>query len=153
MRGKIRVFFDTSALFAGVWSPAGGARDVLRLAELGAIQLWVSSLVLEELERALQRKAPQALLWLAMLLHRIDVQLASAPASEALEATRRLVQHPGDAHILASAWSSEVDYFVTLDRQHLLENAALREEVPFPIGTPGDLLAWLRQRWEAGESR
>jgi predicted nucleic acid-binding protein len=149
MRGKIRVFLDTSALFAGVWSPAGGARAVLRLAELGAIELWVSPLVLEELERALQRKAPESLPWLAMLLDRIDVQWVRSPAPEAVHASRRLIQHPGDAQIVASAWSAEVDYFVTLDRKHLLGNAALREAVPFAMGTPGDFLAWLRRQWQA----
>jgi hypothetical protein len=36
--------------------------------------------------------------------------------------------------------------FVTLDRKHFLENALLAGSLPFPMGTPGDLLAWLKQR-------
>ncbi len=164
MRGKVRVFLDTSALFAGVWSPAGGAREVLKLAELGAIQLWASPLVLEELERALRRKAPpsaasgeeatsDALRWLALLLDRIDMQLVRTLAPQAVEWSGRLINHPGDAHILASARSAQVDYLVTLDREHFLDNAALRQEAPFLIGTPGDFLAWLRKRWQlAGSS-
>jgi hypothetical protein len=46
--------------------------------------------------------------------------------------------------IVAAAWSTNVDYFVTLDRQHILDNPALRTAVPFPIGTPGDCLNWYR---------
>jgi hypothetical protein len=56
-----------------------------------------------------------------------------------------LVAHDADALILAAAWASGVDYFVTLDRQHFLENPRLREAVPFGVGTPGDYLGWLRK--------
>jgi predicted nucleic acid-binding protein len=146
MPGRIRVFLDTSALFAGVWSPTGGARAVLKLAELGAIQLWASPQVLEELDRALRRKAPDALPWLALLLDRIDLQMAHTASAGALQHSRLLIAHPGDATILACAVSAEVDYFVTLDREHFLGNDALREAVPFPIGTPGDFLAWFRDQ-------
>jgi len=48
MPARFSVFLDTSALFAGIWSAEGGARLVLRLAEVGAIRLLVSSQVLDE---------------------------------------------------------------------------------------------------------
>jgi hypothetical protein len=57
-----------------------------------------------------------------------------------------LVQHPGDAQVLAAAWSSNVDYFVPLDKQHFLENRELIQAIPFPIGTSGDFLAWFRSK-------
>ena len=86
--------------------PASGhppvARAVLKLAELGAIHL-VTPLVLEELESALRPKAPDALVWLALLLDRIDLQRVRASAPPAVESSRRLINHPGDARMLASA--------------------------------------------------
>jgi hypothetical protein len=36
--------------------------------------------------------------------------------------------------------------FVTLDRQHLLGNEALADACDFPVGTPGDALAWWRAK-------
>jgi hypothetical protein len=48
--------------------------------------------------------------------------------------------------VLAAAIAAQVDYFVTLDRQHFLTNEPLRAALPFPIGTPGDCLAWHRQQ-------
>ena len=140
-----RAFLDTSALFAAIWSEEGGGRVLLRLAETGAIRLVVSRQVLIELERAIRSKAPQALPTLAILLDRIRVEVAPDPGEEALEAGRRLVAHAADAAILAAALSSGADYFITFDRQHFLENPALREGVPFGVGTPGDYLAWLRK--------
>ena len=124
MRGKISAFLDTSALFAGVWSPVGGARAVLKLAELGAIHLWVSPLVLEELERALQRKAPDALPWLAMLLDRIDVLMVGGAMAYTLLRARgvpvgssRVEQDKLDvaAGILAKAEQKNVDLLLPSD--------------------------------------
>ena len=141
-----RAFLDTSAMFAAVWSEEGGGRMVLRLGEAGAVRLVVGRQVLAELERTLRSKAPHTLASLTVLLDRIRVEVAHEPSQEVLTTCQGLVGHPGDAKVLAEAVASGVDYFVTLDRQHFLENARLRQAVPFVVGTPGDFLAWLRGR-------
>lgn len=120
---------------------------ILKLGEAGAIHPWVSSLVLEEIDRVLRRKIPDALGLLALLLDRSRIGVVSPPSPEAFEKSQGLVSHPGDAWIVAAAWQAEVDYFVTLDREHLLTNAPLREALPFPVGTPGDFLGWFRARF------
>ena len=58
------------------------------------------------------------------------------------------VEHPtGDARVLAEAWTCGMDYFVTLDKAHFLDNPGLvPEALPFQLGTPGDFLAWYRDR-------
>ena len=58
MPAKVSVFLDTSALFAGIWSATGGGRMILKLGEAGAIRLLVCPQVLDEIESALRRKAP-----------------------------------------------------------------------------------------------
>ena len=141
---RIRAFLDTSALFAGAWSAEGGARMVLRLGEAGAIRVLVSSQVLDEIEAALRHKAPDTLGFLALLLDRSRVEVVSPPTPEALGKCQALAPHPGDARVLAAAWAAAVNYFVTLDRKHFLDNVDLRDAAPFPIGTPGDFLTWHR---------
>ena len=42
MPDRVRVFLDTSALFAGIWSASGGARMILKLGEADTIQLLIS---------------------------------------------------------------------------------------------------------------
>jgi predicted nucleic acid-binding protein len=143
----VQAFLDTSALFAAIWSVEGGGRMVLRLGEAGAVQLVVSRQVLAELERALRSKAPAALPTLAVLLDRICVEVAPEPGREVLASCESLVAHAGDVVILAAAITSGAEYFVTLDRQHFLENARLRQAVPFVVGTPGDFLVWFRRRY------
>ena len=58
---RSRLFFDSSALFAGVISPSGAARAILVLAEAGHLEILVSEQVIAETENALARKLPKAL--------------------------------------------------------------------------------------------
>lgn len=149
MRAKPRLFLDTSALFAGIWSAQGEARMLLRLGEAEAVHLLVSSQVLEEIEDVIRRNAAQFLPTLAVLLDRSQVSIVPPASPEVLERCRALVQHPGDARILADAWQDQVDYLVTQDRAHFLDAPGLVGQVPFPIGTPGDCLAWYRDQLDA----
>lgn len=121
---------------------------ILKPGEARVIRLLVCSQVLAEAEGALRRKAPDALrllaLLLALLLDRSQAEVVSSPAAEAVWSSQALTGHPGDAQVLAAAWEAGADYFVTLDREHFLDNPGLRGAVPFPISTPGDFLAWYR---------
>lgn len=146
MPARFSVFLNTSAMFAGIWSAEGGARMILRLGEVGAIRLLVSSQVLGEIEHALRRKAPETLGLLALLLDRSGIEVVPSPTPKAVQDSQALIGHPGDVQMLAAAWTAGVDYFVTLDRKHLLDNQALRDAAPFTVGTSGDFLAWYRER-------
>lgn len=143
---EVRVFLDTSALFAGIWSEVGGARRILKLGEARAVRILVGPQVLVEIDTALREKAPERLAHLALLLDLSEVEITSAPPQASVDRSLELTGHAGDAQVLSSAWESNVDYFVTLDRQHFLSNADLRSALPFPLGTPGDFLAWFRER-------
>jgi predicted nucleic acid-binding protein len=144
MPAKISAFLDTSALFAGIWSAKGGSRMILKLGEVGAIRLLASPQVLDEIESALRRKAPHMLGLLALLLDRSGIEVVPSPMSGVIQDSQALTEHSGDAQVLAAAWAARADYLVTLDRKHFLGNQTLRASVPFPVGTPGDFLAWYR---------
>ena len=58
---KIDLFFDSSALIAGIVSAQGAARVLLLLAEDEKILITVSEQVIAEVERNIARKAPKAL--------------------------------------------------------------------------------------------
>jgi len=147
MADRPKAFLDTSALFAGLWSDSGGARQILKLAEAGMVTLSVSPQVLSEIENNLRSKAPELLGKLAVLLERVGLVLTTTAPESRYQAALTLTGHPGDGRVLADAWESGVDYFVTLDRQHFLDNDSLRVALPFPLGTPGDFLLWYRQNY------
>jgi len=146
MPGKIRVFLDTSALFAGIWSSEGGARMILMLGESGIISLLVSQQVLAEIEGVIRRKAPEELGTLTLLLERSNLDIASRINKDKLTKSSKVVNHPGDANVIAAAWSSDVDYFVSLDKVHFLRNRKLKKLLPFQVGTPGDFLSWFKEQ-------
>jgi predicted nucleic acid-binding protein len=144
---RIRIFLDTSALFAGIWSANGRARLILNLGEAGALQIVVSRQVLHELDNVLYRKAPASLPILARLLDRTQVKI-TPPGSEAdYEQCLADTRHPGDARILADAWGAGVEYLVNLNQKHILNNPAVRSHLPFQIGTPGDFLQLYRDKF------
>lgn len=146
MKNKPRVFLDTSALFAGIWSPTGGARLLLRL-EAGLIELIISKTVLAEIEGVFRRKAPDLLSQLAVLLHYAHVNISPPSPAELYTQCKQLISQAGDAQILADAIHSQVDYFVTLDKTHFIRSSSLDDFVSFPIGTPGDCIEWLRKKF------
>ncbi len=142
---EIRIFLDTSALFAAVLSPTGGARALLKLGESDAIQIWVGPTVLKEADEVFRRKAADLLPLLAALLHQAQAQIGPAAPDEQQARAAALVDYAPDARIVAEALACRADYLVTHDQKHILRNPRL-EVLPFEIGTPGDCLAWLRQR-------
>lgn len=149
MTGPPSVYLDTSALFAAVWSPEGGGRLILTLGELGAVQILISPQVLAEMEGALRRKAPRSLASLAILLDRARVETTEHADPAVIAELQALIGHHGDAAVMAAALTASPEYFVTLDRAHFLDNETLLERLPFPIGTPGDFIAWYRGRYAA----
>jgi predicted nucleic acid-binding protein len=146
MPPKAKVFLDTSALFAGIWSSEGGARLILKLGEAEVIHIAVSSQVLTEIDDVLRRKASEALGQMALLMHESRIEVVPGPSSETVARCVDLTGYEPDAEVLAAAWDAGVDYFVTLDKAHFLDNQPVRDAAPFMVGTPGDCVAWIRER-------
>jgi predicted nucleic acid-binding protein len=148
MDGEVRVFLDTSVLFAAVLSETGGARLVLSLGEARAIQVYVGPQVLREADGVLERKAPQSKVRFALLLDRARVRVVAEPDAGALAQAGAVIFTTPDARVLAEAITAGVDYLVTLDREHFVGNPRITR-LPFVVGTPGDFLAWFRKRLHA----
>jgi len=140
-----RVFLDTSAMVAAILSSTGGARLLLKLGEAGTIRIVVGPRVLAELDGVIERKAPAALPQLALLLDASNLDVSPQPPAAMVRRVGRWLEYAPDAHVLAEAMAARADYFVTLDREHFLGNPRLRA-APLAIGTPGDCIAWLRNR-------
>ena len=105
--------------------------------------LWVGPWVLREADAVLQRKFAESRASLALLLDRARVQVGREAKPEALEKALNAVAYLPDAQILAEALEIEIDYFVSLDRKHLVGNPRCAD-LPFAVGTPGDFLEWYR---------
>jgi putative PIN family toxin of toxin-antitoxin system len=138
------IFLDTSVIIAAVMSPTGGARLLFHLAHADTINLVVGSGVLDEVEEVMQRKAPELLGLLAQLLDEAGVEISKSPTSVQQKNARSLLSYLPDANVLAEAISANPDWLVSHDKEHFVGNPAL-DDLPFKIGTPGDVIAWIRE--------
>lgn len=146
---EARVFLDTSALFAGVLSEQGAARALLRLGELKLVSLWVGARVLSEADTVFRRKAPDLLPLLAGVFDRANVQVGPKPQAEQQAQAEAIIRYSPDAYVLAEALACNAEYFATHDKAHFLNNPQIAD-APLRIGSPGDVLGWLRERFVLG---
>lgn len=140
-----KIFLDTSAIIAAVMSPSGGARLLFHLAQAGTIRLMVGKGILLETEEVLERKAPHLIGLFAQLFAEANIETVREPTANHLEKAKSLIEYVPDANVLAQAISTNPDWLVSHDREHFIGNPALIE-LPFKIGTPGDVISWLRSQ-------
>lgn len=141
-----KIFLDSSALIAGILSSTGGGRALLVLSEIGDVELFVNEHVIAECERSLARKVPQALPALRESIKYARLKILKDPTPTEVQSNLYLIADPGDVPILLSATQAGADFLVTHNRRHFLDDPQVGEKTGLLIGTPGDAIAWLRDR-------
>ena len=142
---KAKIFLDSSALIAGVISAAGAARVLLVMSEKGDIDLLISDHVITETERSLMKKVPHALPDYRETLKDANIRVVRNPSMKEIQENLHLIADENDVPILLAAIKAKVDYLATHNRKHFLDDPKVAEQVGFKIGTPGDVLAWIRE--------
>jgi len=170
MVSKPRVFLDSSVLIAGAASPSGASRAILILANAELITPIASEQVLVESECNIRDKLPRALGYYQRVISNAGFEVVQDPSPEEIEAAKQII-HPKDAPILAAAMSwlacsgkkvgttvplsqskpttAQVDYLVTLNHKHFLDDPAVASKSGLRIGLPSHFLAWFRA-WAEG---
>ena len=138
------LFFDSSALFAGVASSTGAGRALLQLGEARAVAITVSEQVVTETERSLARRAPAALPFSRQALRASHIRIVKDPAPAQVLAARGFIAHEAHVPILVAAMKVKTGFLVTLNRRHFIEDPLVAQRSWLRIGTPGDALAWVR---------
>lgn len=141
-----KVFLDTSSILAGIRSATGGSRAILKLGEQGHIELFVSQDVLAEIDDNIRGVAPNQRMNVAALLEVSGIDIVDPPDIATVQMCNRFLQYADDAVVLAAAIDASMDFFVSLDRQHLLDNRMIPDDVPLSILAPADFLAWFRSQ-------
>ncbi|MBE9473510.1 MAG: hypothetical protein IMY85_01370, partial [Chloroflexi bacterium] len=52
--------------------------------------------------------------------------------------------HPADVPILLAAMQDKVDYLVTLNRKHFIDDPDVAKQAGLRIGPPGDAYDWVQ---------
>ncbi len=142
---KIKVFLDSSAVIAGVISSTGAARVLLVMSETGQIETFISEHVITESERSLARKVPHALPEFRQTIKDAQPKIIKNPTSQEIKNHLYLIADPEDVPILLAAMNANVDYLATHNRKHFIDDPKVAERAGIKIGTPGDVLAWIRE--------
>jgi len=141
---EISLFFDSSALMAGIVSAQGAARALLLLSEEGKVQLTISEQVIAEVERNLARKVPQALPLARELILSAQLRVVRDPPVEEVRAAQDWIRHAADVPILVAAARAGVGFLATLNTHHFIDDPEVARRSGLRIGTPGDALGWVR---------
>ncbi len=144
---RLKIFLDTSVVFAAVLSSTGGARKLLLLGEVGMLKLVVGPAVLREVEGVVRRKSPDSLPLVAQLLDLGQVIVAQPADPAHVGLARTYVAYPPDARVFAEALQAGVDWFITHDKKHFL-NVEEMASLPLRVGTPGDVLQYIKGMFE-----
>ena len=143
---RANLFLDSSALFAGIASPTGAARALLLLGETGQVAITISEQVVAETERAVARKLPRALGEVRQAILACQAQIWRDPSPEEVAANLDLIGHAADVPIVLAAMRAGVDFLVTLNRRHFIDDPGVARRSGLQIGTPEEALAWVRER-------
>jgi predicted nucleic acid-binding protein len=142
---RTKVFFDSSALVAGVISSTGAARALLVMAENKQIEVIISEQVIVESERSIAKKSPRALPSFRQTIRDASPLIVQNPSGKETRENLYLIADPDDVSILLAAMKAKVDFLVTHNRKHFIDDPKVAENSGLRIGTPGDALAWLRE--------
>jgi predicted nucleic acid-binding protein len=142
---KPNIFLDSSALIAGAISETGAAHVLLQLGESEDILLTISEMVVVESERSMAKKSPRNLNDLRSLIKAANLRIVRNPSNKEVETNLYLIGDPNDVPILLAAIKAKVDYLATHNRKHFLDDPKVAERSGLKIGTPGDVLAWIRE--------
>ena len=105
----------------------------------------ISEQVVTETERALARKASQALPAYREALRSTGFHLVPDPALEEIEPHIDIIAHQADVPIVVAAMIARSNFLVTLNRRHFIDDPGVAVRSGLRIGTPGDALAWIRK--------
>lgn len=142
---KVNIFLDSSALIAGIISETGAAHVLLQLGETEDTTLTISEVVFNETTRSIARKSPGNLDDMQKGIQKSRIRILPDPSHEEIQANLYLMDDPYDVPILLTAVKAKVDYVATHDHKHFLDDPKVAERSGIRIGTPGDVLAWLRE--------
>jgi hypothetical protein len=94
----------------------------------------------------LARKVPHALPDFRQAIKDAQPKIIKNPTPNQIKDHLYLISDPDDVPILLAAMLAKVDYLATHNRKHFLVDPKVAERAGIRIGTPGDVLSWIRER-------
>jgi putative PIN family toxin of toxin-antitoxin system len=137
---RVKIFLDANILVAAAFSVSGGSSRVIHEALDRNVVLVATQYVLDEAERAIRSKRPNAFPRFRVISQKPFLTIVGKPSDRAVEIWAELIKEK-DAPVLAGAAKAKANILLTLDRQDFLENRKLLSSPhSFAIMNPGELI-------------
>ncbi len=133
---KNDIFLDSSALISGIISSQGAARALLLLGEDNKIQITISEQIIVEVERNIARKLPKILPFAREMILRANIRILRDPSIDEVQRHLDWIDHVPDVPVLVAAIHAQVDFLVTLNTRHFLNDPEVARRSGLKIGTP-----------------
>ena len=143
------IFLDSSALMAGIISSQGASRVLLLLAEDQKIRITISVQIVAEVERNIARKVPKVLKYAREMILQSQIIIVRDPSKVEVLQHMDWISHPADVPILVAAVNAQTEFLVTLNTKHFVDDPQVSLLTGLRIGTPGDALKWIRERFQS----
>ena len=150
---KLRILVDANVLVAGTGWPRW-PYAVLQHALAGDFQLVLSSYVVDEARRNLQRIDPAALPDFESFLYLSEYEQIANPSQEMIAAHQELVRDTNDVPVALAAITAGVDFLISTDRD-LTESHELNKLVTvlLPAVFLREYMGWTSAELEAIRQR
>ncbi len=137
---KIKVFFDSSVIIAGLASTKGASCMLLSLAEMEVIEPYICEQVVTEVIKNVEKKLPSCVPQFFTLFKKLPFIMVDA-TEDNITFSLQLINKK-DAVILAAAITAGVDALITLDKHFL--KGDLKEKLKLSLCTPGEFLRYVQ---------
>jgi len=131
-RSTLKLFLDSSVLFTAVNSSFGGSAKLFTLPE---IKLYVSKIVLHEVENNVRKKLGEMYLERFFRLAGQLVIIDDVPSKKEIGLAKKVIAEK-DAVILAEFKKSKCSHLITLDKRDFLQDSVFEFVKPKKIWTP-----------------
>lgn len=146
----LRVFIDTSVIYAAIHSSTGASHELFRLALENQCQIVISEYILVEAKRNISAKIPMYLSAFEALLTALEPEILPFPPLKLVRSVETYIV-PKDAPIVAAALLARPDYLVSLDKKHILQRE-VRKQSGLKIVRPETVLQIIRlERSQSGK--
>lgn len=138
---KPSVFFDANVIISGCHSTIGGSALLLQLATENKINVVISKLVLIESEKNLIKKFSKGdLLKFYQWLGKTKIKVVRRSPTDVEITKYSNFTGLKDAHVLASAIDANVEFLITRNRKHFMNQKIKKVKLPLIICTPAEFL-------------
>ena len=131
-RSALKIFLDSSVLFTAVNSSFGGSAKLFTLPD---VKLYVSRVVLQEVEKNVRKKLGEMYLERFFRLVEKLIIIDQLPSFKQIEKAKSVIADK-DSVILAEYVNSRCTHLITLDKRDFLQDKVCRYVAPKIIWTP-----------------